>query len=153
MALPKPQNLAQKKRLDHSRDAVARRISQFRLPGAVAGKLSRAKIWLPNPEIKGELVREAYSKLGLSSTDLDLLSNAVPQRQYLYTSAAGRRLFDLDLGPIARALCASTGAPDVAAAREVVNRVGRDGFVDEWLRMRGLRNIVKMEGGTQWLSN
>jgi type IV secretion system protein TrbE len=95
------------------------------------------KVWLPNPQLKSELVREAYCKLGLSPTELDLLSNAVPQRQYLYTSPAGRRLFDLDLGPIARALCASTGAPDVAAAREVLSRVGPDGFVDEWLRMRG----------------
>jgi type IV secretory pathway VirB4 component len=111
------------------------------------------KIWLPNPQLKGELVREAYRKLGLSDNELELLSNALPQRQYLYTSPAGRRLFDLDLGPVARALCASTGAPDVAAARDVLRRVGQEGFLDEWLRLRGLPNTINREGGTQWLSN
>ena len=111
------------------------------------------KIWLPNPQLKGELVREAYRKLGLSENELDMLADAVPQRQYLYTSPAGRRLFDLDLGPIARALCASTGAPAVAAAREVLSRVGQEGFLDEWLRLRGLPNTINREGGTQWLMN
>src|SRR5208283_426430 len=111
------------------------------------------KIWLPNPQLKGELVREAYRKLGLSESELDMLTDAMPQRQYLYTSPAGRRLFDLDLGPLARALCASTGAPAVAAAREVLSRVGQEGFLDEWLRLRGLPNTINREGGTQWLSN
>ena len=101
------------------------------------------KIWTPNAEIKGEVVRNAYRSLGLTETELDVIATAIPQREYFWTSPAGRRLFNLDLGPIARALCASTGSPEVAAAREILARVGQNEFLDEWLHNRLAPNETK----------
>jgi type IV secretion system protein VirB4 len=112
---------------------------------------SGGTIYLPNPQLNGDYVRAAYRKLGLSETELDTIQNAEPQRQYLWKSSAGIRLFDLDLGPIARALCASTGAPAVAAAREVLKRVGQSQFVNEWLRTQGA--LPNGNGATKWIPN
>jgi type IV secretion system protein VirB4 len=96
------------------------------------------KIILPNPEAKGEYVREAYLKLGLSEREIDIIGAARPRREYYFHSSQGRRLFTLDLGPIALALCAATGHRDVAQARELLKQYNPAEFLDAWLHARGL---------------
>jgi len=95
------------------------------------------KIFLPNPEAKGAYVREAYLKLGLSEREINIIGNAVPRREYYFHSALGRRLFRLNLGPIALALCAATGHRNVNQARELLHRYGREHFLEAWLAARG----------------
>ncbi len=95
-----------------------------------------AKIFLPNPEARGDHVRDSYLKLGLTRRQIEIIARATPRSQYYYTSPLGSRLFNLDLGPIALALCGSTGHPDLRRARELVAR-GSD-FVEAWLAERGL---------------
>jgi type IV secretory pathway VirB4 component len=95
------------------------------------------KIFTPTSELKSEYVREAYRKLNLSELELDNLSEAVSQKQYYLTYPdRKRRMFDLDLGPIGRALCASTATKHADAARELLARVGESGFLNEWLNLR-----------------
>ncbi|HVN90977.1 MAG TPA: hypothetical protein VMT61_14270 [Candidatus Binataceae bacterium] len=96
------------------------------------------KIFLPNPDAKGAYVREAYLKLGLAEREIELIANATPRRQYYFHSRQGRRLFSLDLGPVALALCAATGHQDVTEARELLDQCGADNFLDAWLQARGL---------------
>jgi type IV secretion system protein TrbE len=91
------------------------------------------KIFLPNPEAKGAYVREAYRKLGLSEQEIEIVSGAVPRREYFFHSAAGRRLFNLHLGPIALRLCAATGSRDVELARTLLKTYGPEGFSNAWL--------------------
>jgi hypothetical protein len=45
-------------------------------------------------------------------------------------------MFDLDLGPIGRALCASTATKHADAARQLLARVGESRFLNEWLNLR-----------------
>jgi type IV secretion system protein VirB4 len=97
-----------------------------------------AKIFLANPEAKGLYVREAYLKLGLSEHEIAIIANAQPKRQYYFHSSLGRRLFTLDLGPIALALCAATGQQDVAQARELLQEHGLALFLAAWLHAREL---------------
>ena len=66
------------------------------------------KIFLPNPEARGDFSRSLYLKFGLSEREVDIIANATPQRQYYYHSAKGRRLFTLELGPIALRYIANT---------------------------------------------
>jgi len=66
------------------------------------------KVFLPNPEARGEFVRGIYLKLGLSEREVDIIANAEPRQQYYFHSAYGRRLFSLELGPIARCYIANT---------------------------------------------
>ncbi len=75
------------------------------------------KILLPNPEARGEYVREAYHKLGLNEHEVSILGGASPQRQYYYRSPIGSRLFTLALGDLEKAVCAATGHQDVQRAR------------------------------------
>jgi type IV secretion system protein VirB4 len=96
------------------------------------------KIFLPNPEAKGEYVRNAYLRLGLSERETEIIGDAQPRRQYYFHSSQGRRLFTLDLGPIALALGAATGYRDVAQARELLKQYGPAQFLDAWLHARGL---------------
>jgi type IV secretion system protein VirB4 len=96
------------------------------------------KIFLPNPEARGEYVRTAYLRLGLSERETEIIGDAQPRRQYYFHSSQGRRLFTLDLGPLALALCAATGYRDVAEAREILERCGSAQFLDAWLHARGL---------------
>jgi len=70
-----------------------------------------AKVFLPNPEARGDHVRDSYLKLGLTRRQVEIVARATPRSQYYYTSPLGSRLFNLDLGPIALALCGSTAIP------------------------------------------
>jgi predicted amidohydrolase len=60
----------------------------------------------------------------------------MPRSQYYYTSPLGSRLFNLDLGPIALALCGSTGHPELRRARELLAEGGD--FLEAWLAERNL---------------
>jgi type IV secretion system protein TrbE len=95
-----------------------------------------AKIFLPNPEARGEHVRQAYLKLGLTQRQVEIIARAIPRSQYYYTSPLGSRLFNLDLGPTAVALCGSTGLPEVRRARELLAQ--SENFLAAWLAERGL---------------
>jgi type IV secretion system protein TrbE len=96
------------------------------------------KIFLPNRAAAGEHVRGLYRQLGLREKEIDLITEAIPQRDYLCTTEYGTRVFRLDLGPIGRALCASTGANDVSKARAVLEEYGQGHFLDGWLFSKGL---------------
>ncbi|MBV8136060.1 MAG: hypothetical protein JO121_10575, partial [Deltaproteobacteria bacterium] len=95
-----------------------------------------AKIFLPNPEARGDQVRDSYLKLGLTRRQIEIIARATPRAQYYYTSPLGSRLFNLDIGPIALALCGSTGHPDLRRARELLTH--GDDFAQAWLAERGL---------------
>jgi type IV secretion system protein VirB4 len=98
-----------------------------------------AKIFLPNPEARGEHVRDSYLKLGLTRRQIEIIARATPRSQYYYTSPLGSRLFNLDLGPIALALCGSTGHPELRRARELLAQ--SSDFVQAWLADRGLGDL------------
>jgi type IV secretion system protein TrbE len=96
------------------------------------------KIFLPNRAASGEHVRHLYALLGVKEKEIETIALAVPQRDYLCTTEFGTRLFRLDLGPIARTLCASTGADSVARARDLLAGSDAGNFLDAWLHACGL---------------
>jgi type IV secretion system protein TrbE len=95
------------------------------------------KTFLPNHAAQGEQVRQLYTELGLNERQIEIIAKGVPQRDYLCVTELGSRLFRFDLGPLARALCASTSSDDVALARRVLAE-GQSGFLDAWLAAKGL---------------
>jgi len=99
-----------------------------------------AKIFLPNPEARGEHVRDSYYKLGLTRRQIEIVARATPRAQYYYASPLGSRLFNLDLGPIALALCGATGHPDLRRARKLLAQGGD--FLDAWLMERGVGELA-----------
>jgi len=96
------------------------------------------RIFLPNERAREPVQAATYLGFGLNSRQIDLISEAVPKRDYYYTSPLGCRLFELGLGPVARAFCASASPEDQARITEVEAAAGPGGFAPAWLTARGL---------------
>ncbi|MCY1003901.1 conjugal transfer protein TrbE [Myxococcus sp. MISCRS1] len=70
------------------------------------------KVFLPDPRALDPMRSETYRECGLAQRDLQTLASAVPKRDYFATSGNNRRLFQLDLGPVALTFAAMSGAGD-----------------------------------------
>ena len=62
------------------------------------------RLILPNPEARVAEHAEVYRFLDLGAREIELVATAQRQREYYYKSPSGSRLFELTLGPFARAL-------------------------------------------------
>jgi len=77
------------------------------------------KIYLADPSASTPFMTDVYRSFGLSDSEISLLNHAHMKRDYLYTSPAGRRLFQLDLGPLTLALI---GSPDHVLLNDLASR-------------------------------
>jgi type IV secretion system protein TrbE len=99
------------------------------------------RILLPNPDAESPGHAPLYADLGLSPAAIALLGKAIPKRDYYYTSPAGQRLFQLDLGPAALAfLSAAEGLSlqETLARAEALSARDPLTWPAQWLRGRGL---------------
>jgi type IV secretion system protein VirB4 len=96
------------------------------------------KIFLPNPFARDEDASALYRRMGLNSRQIEILATSIQKRHYYYMSDKGRRLYDLALGPLALAFVGNTDKDSIASIRSLEAKYG-DGWVDEWLRFKGLR--------------
>ncbi|KAK0359842.1 hypothetical protein LTR94_029670 [Friedmanniomyces endolithicus] len=104
------------------------------------------RIFLPNATAAEPQSRETYARFGLNSRQIELISRSTPKKHYYLQSRRGNRLFELGLGPIARALC---GASDRAAQeriRAIVATHGRENFAAHFLRSAGFAQAQAMLG-------
>lgn len=100
------------------------------------------KILLPNAEARNEASYEQYKMIGLNERQIDMIANAVPKRDYYYTSALGKRMYRLGLGAVNLAFVAASSKEDVALAREIIQSHG-DRFAVEWLYKMKLPDWAK----------
>jgi type IV secretion system protein VirB4 len=70
------------------------------------------KIYLPNEEALTPHIAAAYAGFGLTETEVGILAQAQKKRDYYYRSVRGRRLFTLDLGPVALAFVGMSSPDD-----------------------------------------
>jgi type IV secretion system protein VirB4 len=103
-----------------------------------------SKIFLPNPHAKGDDTAEVYRRMGLNSRQIDIIANAVPKRQYYYTSEEGNRLFELALGQLQLSLLAVSDKESLAKVKELEQRYG-GGWLGEWLALKGVDSSVIMK--------
>ena len=96
------------------------------------------RIFLPNERAGEPQSREAYSRFGLNERQIELISRATPKRDYYLQSRRGNRLFDLKLGAIARAFCASSDPACQQLIDSVLANGNCDQFARRFLEMRGL---------------
>jgi hypothetical protein len=82
-------------------------------------------------------MRDIYGAFGLTDAEISLIAGAEMKRDYFYTSPLGRRLFRLDLGPLALAL---VGSPDHALLDRLEEEHGPGAaFCRALLEHRGIR--------------
>lgn len=108
-------------------------------------------ILLPNERAASEKGRRLYEKLGFHERDIQIVAGAVPKKHYYFTCPAGRRLFDLGLGPLGRLLCATTDEADVKAARRIHAQSPGE-FRERYLEARGLTwmaDFIRQEKGAR----
>lgn len=97
----------------------------------------QTKILLPNPEAQSDDNLRLYKSMRLSEREIELLVNATPKRDYFFTSPAGRRLFQLELGPVALAFVGASGVDDRKTIKEL-RHIHGDKWVGHWLQRQGL---------------
>ncbi len=97
-----------------------------------------SRIFLPNERALEPQQAEAYARFGLNDRQIEIIAQAIPKRDYYYQSRRGNRLFDLALGPVALALCASASPDDQKQIARLLCEVGRERFAAAFLRERGL---------------
>lgn len=95
------------------------------------------KIYLPNPEAKNEESFKLYKKMGLNSREVGIISKAKKKRDYYYTSANGKRLFELALGPVALAFVGVSDKEGIARINQLESDYG-NGWPEKWLQENGL---------------
>jgi len=105
-------------------------------PAVIESCLSR--IFLPNARAIEPESRDAYERLGLNARQIETIARAVPKRDYWFQSAAGCRLFELALGPVALAFCGVSRAEDLAEIVRLIGEVGQEAFPTAWLRAKQL---------------
>ena len=94
-----------------------------------------SRIFLPNDRASEPTVANGYEKLGLNSRQIQILSNALPKRQYYFQSHKGNCLFDLGLGPIALAFCAASAPEDKKLVSSLLlkNQDDLKGYISSYL--------------------
>lgn len=98
---------------------------------------SATKIYLPNKNALSDDVYEDYVRLGLSDAEIVEISKRTPSKEYYYKCADGSRWFDLKLGSIALAICASGSLKDIDLAKKLYKK-HPDNFASVFLREKGL---------------
>jgi type IV secretion system protein VirB4 len=95
------------------------------------------KICLPNGAAREPGTREFYEKLGFNARQIEIVANAIPKRDYYVTSPAGRRLFDMALGPVALAFAGASGRDHLKRIMKL-NADHGPTWPARWLEERGV---------------
>ena len=104
----------------------------------------QTKILLPNASAEMEENKRLYKSIGLTDREIQLLTLATPKRDYFFTGPAGRRLFQMELGPLALSFLAASGADDRKVVKEL-HRLHGDKWVMHWLKRQGLNPALVEE--------
>ena len=97
-----------------------------------------SRIHLPNDKALDPYVRPLYEGFGLNERQIATIGHALPKRDYYYESHQGNRLFELALGPVALALCASSSPEDQKLITRIHTEQPDQPFAEAFLRAKGL---------------
>jgi type IV secretion/conjugal transfer VirB4 family ATPase len=97
------------------------------------------RIFLPNPRALEPSQAETYRRFGLNDTQVRLIAEAFPKRDYYLQSRAGNRLFELGLGPIALAFAATSSPEDQRLIEMVLAKFDPSEFAERYLAARDLQ--------------
>ncbi len=104
------------------------------------------RILLPNDRAIEPQSQAAYVRFGLNARQIELVSRAVPKRQYYLQSARGNRLFELGLGPIALALCGASDPDTQKRIDAILAAKGGEDFAAHFLTQAGLDWAAELLG-------
>ncbi|AYM82168.1 putative conjugal transfer protein TrbE part 2 [Agrobacterium tumefaciens str. Kerr 14] len=97
------------------------------------------RIFLANERAIEPQIASIYRQFGLNDRQIEIVARATPKRDYYCQSRRGNRLFELGLGHIALALCASSDKVAHALIDKLMKNGSRSYFLEAWLEAKGLR--------------
>jgi type IV secretion system protein VirB4 len=97
-----------------------------------------SRIFLPNANALEPQIAEIYRSFGLNSRQIQLVARSMPKRDYYLQSARGNRLFELGLGDVALALCATSSPKDQQSIDRIWDAAHPENFLGDWLRHKNL---------------
>jgi type IV secretion/conjugal transfer VirB4 family ATPase len=98
----------------------------------------QTRLLLPNERAIEPQITAIYRRFGLNDRQIEIIARAMPKRDYYCQSRRGNRLFELGLSEVALALCAASAKTDQTAIAKIIDEHGQSGFLDHWLRHRGV---------------
>jgi type IV secretion system protein VirB4 len=104
------------------------------------------KICLPNGAAREPGTREFYERIGFNERQIEIVAGALPKREYYVASPAGRRLFDMALGPVALAFAGASGKDDLAKI-ETLHWQHGPAWPSHWLAERGVGPVQALLAG------
>ncbi|NKB82806.1 MAG: conjugal transfer protein TrbE [Nitrospirales bacterium] len=104
----------------------------------------QTKIFLPNPQALDPIARKMYSEFGLSEAEIETIARATPKREYYLRSPKGRRVFDLELGPVALAIVARSSTADQAFLDGMEEKLPKEEWGKALLEDRHLHWAVEL---------
>jgi len=96
------------------------------------------RLLLPNERAIEPQITAIYRRFGLNDRQIEILARATPKQDYYCQSRRGNRLFELGLSEVGLALCAASSKSDQRLITDILAEHGREGFLDAWLRARGV---------------
>tara|TARA_B100000949_G_scaffold155141_1_gene136280 strand:- start:1460 stop:2512 length:1053 start_codon:yes stop_codon:yes gene_type:complete len=96
------------------------------------------RIFLPNERAREPLQKQIYERFGLNRRQIDIIAEATPKRDYYFQSPEGARVFDLGLGPIGLAFCASAAPEAQTLIDTLLGQTSLHDFPHAFLDARGL---------------
>jgi type IV secretion system protein VirB4 len=99
------------------------------------------KICLPNGAAREPGTREFYERIGFNERQIEIVSSAIPKREYYVATPDGRRLFDMSLGPVALSFVGASGKEDLKRIRTLKAEHGQD-WPTPWLESRGVHDAT-----------
>jgi type IV secretion/conjugal transfer VirB4 family ATPase len=101
------------------------------------------KICLPNSAAREPGTREFYERIGFNERQIEIVSSALPKREYYVSTPEGRRLFDMALGPISLSFVGASSKQDLNRVRALQSDHGRT-WPAHWLAERGVRHDASL---------
>ncbi|NTZ47737.1 conjugal transfer protein TrbE [Lelliottia aquatilis] len=95
------------------------------------------QIFLPNEKAQDDIPRKIYETFGLNSRQIEIISMAIPKRQYYVTSPKGNRLIDLALSPLELAFVGISDKPELRELKSCIQR-NPDSWYFDWLKYKGV---------------
>ena len=93
-----------------------------------------SKIFLANTNATTEDNQLLYKAMGCTDSEIQTISNMIPKREY-FIKGEGRRVVDLDIGPIALSFLGVSSKDDLRLMREMATQ---EGWTKDWLQNRGV---------------
>ena len=102
------------------------------------------RIFLPNDRAIEAQIKDIYERFGLNLRQIEIIAHATPKQDYYAQTAKGNRLFELDLGPLALAICSAATQQDHKLMDQLLSDHDQASFVTAFLRAKSFEAEAEM---------